>query len=224
MRRRPYRKKRTWTLLMGLISVLLLIWMIFSVQPVLTTSLQFQTKQLATTLLNREVGRVLQNEAIRYDSLVTAVLDESGNMIALQTNAQAINQFKLAMTDGLNQAVRTLTDQTYQIRLGTLLNSTWLMGRGPALSFRLTPVGSVRSDLYSEFVSAGVNQTCHRIMLRVHIELAALMPMTSCRSQISTEFVIAETVIVGEVPRYFSGMTPEWQTFDIESEQLYNKT
>lgn len=223
MRRQWNRKKSRLTLFMWLIPVGLLVWIILSVQPVLTTSLQFQTKQLATTLLNSEVGRVLQNEDIQNDSLVTAVLDESGNMIALQTNAQAINQFKLAVTDGLNQAVQTLTDQTYQIPLGTLLNSTWLMGRGPALSFRLTPVGSVKSDLYSEFVSAGVNQTCHRIMLRIDIELTALMPMTSARSQISTEFVVAETVIVGEVPRYFSGMTPEWQKFDIESEELYNK-
>ena len=74
-------------------------------------------------------------------------------------------------------------------------------------------VGSSSARFENQFESAGINQTKHRIVLRIDVYVSVLLPGYSAVTQVSNEITVAETVIVGEVPdtyTYFSTVPAEY--------------
>ena len=84
--------------------------------------------------------------------------------------------------------------------MGSLLDSDLLWAKGPAVQVRALWVGTVETSFDSQFVSAGINQTCHRIWLNVHVPIKVLLPGGPLETTVETRILAAETVIVGQVP------------------------
>ena len=72
---------------------------------------------------------------------------------------------------------------------------------GPSLNLRVTLAGNVKADFKSTFESAGVNQTRHRIYLDVGTSVYSFLPGINSTTDVNTDELVAETVIVGEVPQ-----------------------
>ena len=51
--------------------------------------------------------------------------------------------------------------------------------------------------------TAGINQTRHQILLDLDVEVSLLMPWLTVSSQVQTELLVSETVIVGHVPESY---------------------
>ena len=51
-----------------------------------------------------------------------------------------------------------------------------------------------------EFESAGINQTVHKLSLRINADIRILTPSGTITEKITTSVLIGETVIVGNVP------------------------
>lgn len=75
-----------------------------------------------------------------------------------------------------------------------------MSGRGPNISFKIIPVGTVATQFKTEFVSTGINQTVHRINLEVKSKVSIIAPFYNSSNEIVTTINVAETVIVGSVP------------------------
>ena len=81
-----------------------------------------------------------------------------------------------------------------------LLGSKILSGRGPDIPIKMSTVGNVETDLVSQFSEAGINQTLHRIYLNVNCKVTILTPFDSIEETITNQVLLAEAVIMGEVP------------------------
>ncbi len=55
----------------------------------------------------------------------------------------------------------------------------------------------------SNFLQAGINQTLHQLVMEVSVDAAVLVLGETSTFQVSSQIVVAETVIVGEVPNTF---------------------
>ena len=64
----------------------------------------------------------------------------------------------------------------------------------------MATVGNVETNLVSQFSQSGINQTLHRIYLNVSCNVTVLTPFDSIEQNIVNQVLIAEAVIVGEVP------------------------
>ena len=82
------------------------------------------------------------------------------------------------------------------------MDSELLWGRGPTIKVRSFTVGSVTAEFESEFSTAGVNQTLHKIWLSVCVPTTILLPGQQIEVAVETKLCVAETVIVGKVPSY----------------------
>ena len=71
------------------------------------------------------------------------------------------------------------------------------------MSLRLHQVGAVDTEIHSEFIAQGINQTKHRISILVTAEVSAILPLHSTDIVISDEFLVSETIIVGEIPSVY---------------------
>ena len=73
--------------------------------------------------------------------------------------------------------------------------------------FQILPIGSVDTELSTLFTQSGINQTKLQIILNVTAGVEILMPVSSVESEVTTSICIAEAVIVGDVPNYYTQIT-----------------
>jgi len=85
-----------------------------------------------------------------------------------------------------------------------LLGSRYFMGLGPRIPLRLSPGGSLKSEVISTFDEATINQTRHRLLLNLTAQVYCIAPFLNCSAEVSNEFSLAETLIVGEVPENYT--------------------
>ena len=64
----------------------------------------------------------------------------------------------------------------------------------------ISSIGNVETDLRSEFTAQGINQTLHRIYLNLECEVTILTPYDSINEKIDNQVLIAESVIIGNIP------------------------
>lgn len=64
-------------------------------------------------------------------------------------------------------------------------------------------IGNIETDLKSEFRAAGINQTLHRIYLEIRCNVIILTPFQTIEEPVINQVLLAEGVIVGEVPNSY---------------------
>jgi len=78
-----------------------------------------------------------------------------------------------------------------------------LAGKGPGVKIRIAPTGNVESDLRSEFIEQGINQTLHRVFLEVRVNIKVLTPFQDIDKEITNQVLLMENVIVGNIPQTY---------------------
>ena len=67
----------------------------------------------------------------------------------------------------------------------------------------VSSIGSVETDLRSEFIAQGINQTLHRVYLQIKCEVKILTPFNTITQSIDNQVLLLENVIVGHVPNTY---------------------
>lgn len=60
--------------------------------------------------------------------------------------------------------------------------------------------GDIETNIKSEFSDAGINQTLHRIYIEVNCHVGILTAYKNTDEEINTQVLLAEAVIVGNIP------------------------
>ncbi|WP_283607600.1 sporulation protein YunB [Faecalispora anaeroviscerum] len=161
-------------------------------------------RQSAVTAINESVLEELNADKITYDDLISLQRDSDGKVQTITTNMVKTNQIKAKITDTVQKNLHMGNINT-SVPLGTLLGSRLLHGRGPNVPLVVTLKGNVESDFKTSFESAGINQTRHQIYLELHTEIYSFIPGLHTATDVTTSVLVAETVIVGEVPQMYLG-------------------
>ena len=146
------------------------------------------------------VGMADDLARIKYEELVTIQRDQNGNIIALTTNMGQINSLRSTLVSAASETLEQLQISDIRLPLGSLLGSDFLWAHGPSIRVRAMSIGTVSTAFESEFTSAGVNQTLHRIWLEITAPTTVLLPGGPVEVPVSSRLCMAETVIVGRVP------------------------
>lgn len=153
---------------------------------------------------NRVTGDI--NTALRevdadYNALVTTRQDQEGAVLAITTNMAAVNHLRNHVADRVLAAVENIDVHELGVPLGSLLDMDLVWAKGPAIRVHSLVAGTADVQARSEFTSAGINQTLHRILLDIHVPMTVILPGISVDTLVSVEVCVAETVIVGRVPQ-----------------------
>lgn len=195
-----------------LILILLSFFIVYSfiyvdkeIRPVVEVLSEIEATIVGTQAINEGVSTALQ-KGIRYDDLLEVVKDEKGNVNLIQANTIAMNILSSDITTLVQEKIETRSQQPIKIPLGNVLRSQILAHYGPKLSVEILPVGAIEVDFFSEFEEAGINQTIHRVYVRVDTKIHIIVPLSNKSVQVSGNVPIAETVIVGDVPNTYINM------------------
>lgn len=99
--------------------------------------------------------------------------------------------------------IEVIRDNEVKIPLGAFTYITVLSNYGPEIPVNFSIVGAVNSEIISTFESAGINQTIHHIKLIVTTKIMTTSLDYSGDIVFTTDFELAQTVIIGTVPNYY---------------------
>lgn len=152
--------------------------------------------------VNAAVNQVLLEGDYDSDAFVRLEKNDAGEISAISSNMARINALSAQLLDrviGLTEN-RTIT---VSIPAGNLTGMNLLMGRGPGVPVEILVLTSSHVEFRNQIVTAGINQTKHQISLLVIVDIDVLVPWGTESTQVCTEVLIADTVLVGQVPETY---------------------
>lgn len=155
---------------------------------------------LATTTVHDAVCEALEQSNVGYPDLVHLMTDEHGAVTALTTNSVEINRLRAHVIAGVVRKLDQLKNTQLYIPFGAVTGIDLFAGVGPMIRISVVPLGTAQAKFCGEFSSSGINQTIHRIYLELDAMVTILLPGQNIPAQISAQFDVAQTVIVGAVP------------------------
>ena len=174
-----------------------------NVQPMIDEMAKMQMDGVISTLMNEAINEQIAAGTIDYDRMVLLEKDVTGNLTALRTNMSEVNHLKTQILNLINARLEQFQQQTVGLPLGSIVLPELFSGLGPEIPIRLVSIGSSGADFENQFTQAGINQTLHRILLTANVDVTILVPGGTVNKRISTEVVVAETIIVGSVPQNY---------------------
>ena len=162
-----------------------------------------QITNTTSDLTNDAIARQMSEGDIRYDRIVYFEKDLDGRITALKTNMSEINRLKTDILNIINDEILALDTMDLGIPLGSLILPQFFSGKGPQIPVRILSIRNSDAAFSSNFSQAGINQTIHQLTMVVSIDVAMLVLGKTGSFTVTSEVVVAETVIVGEVPQTF---------------------
>ena len=172
--------------------------------PIIRTMAISRSEVLLSQEIANEINETMSEEGITYSDIISFVTDKDGRINAMTTNIVAANKLKSFLALSILTRITNVDGTELGIPVGNLTGISILAGRGPEIRVKVIPIGSVQTELSSQFVSAGINQTQHRIIMEVTSNVDIILPSETVSTTVSVNVVIAETVIVGSVPESYA--------------------
>lgn len=183
----------------GLFAISLIIFLEVKLRPITAAAASAQVKNTVTSVLEDAIANTMGSN-VTYQDLVTIQRDENGQITALLADVAAINHLRSNLLQTALDHLEQMQLSEIRIPAGSLFQFALLWGQGPEIRVRSMSVGTVTAQVESDFSSAGVNQTRHRLLLHFSVPMTVLLPNGPVEVPVETTHCLAETIIVGQVP------------------------
>ena len=162
-----------------------------------------QVKNATSDLLNDAIDRQIDAGDIHYDRMVYFEKDLDGRITALKTNMSEVNRLKTSVLNRINNDVLTMDTSQLGVPLGSLILPEFLSGKGPDIPVKILAIRNSEASFNSNFTQAGINQTLHQIIMELSVDVTVLVLGETNSFTVVSHVVVAETIIVGQVPDTF---------------------
>lgn len=201
--KRVLRRILCLTAVLALLAVAVLLVLRTKYRKVLTELAQTQVKNVTSDLINDAVDREIAEGTIQYDRLVYFEKDLEGRITALKTNMGEINRLKTETLALINQEILDMDSSALGVPIGSLVLPEVFAGRGFSIPIEILTIRNSDASFSSCFSQAGINQTLQQMKMDVFVDVTVLILGSTESFTVSSQVVVAETVIVGQVPNTY---------------------
>ena len=159
-----------------------------------------QVRNSTSDLINDAIDKQIDNGHIQYDRIVYFEKDLNGRITALKTNMSEVNRLKTEILNLINDEILAMDTTDIGVPLGSLFLPEFFSGRGPAIPIHILSIRNSDGAFTSNFTEAGINQTLQQLIMQVSVDVSVLILGETCSFTVSSQVVVAETIIVGQVP------------------------
>ena len=100
----------------------------------------------------------------------------------------------------INDEILALDTSDISIPIGSLMLPEFFSGRGFGIPVQILSIRNSDASFYSSFSEAGINQTLQQLTMDVSVDVSVLVLGKTESFTVSSQVVVAETIIVGQVP------------------------
>ena len=164
---------------------------------------QTQVVNATSDLINDAIDDQIETGNIRYERIVYFEKDLDGRITALKTNMTEVNRLKTDILDLINDEIMAMDSSDLGIPLGSLVLPELFSGRGPAIPVKVLSIRNSDASFSTYFSEAGINQTLQQMTMNVVVDISVLVLGKTRSLSVSSQVVVAETIIVGQVPNTY---------------------
>lgn len=186
------------------------------IEPIFQAMCDEKVKSIATIITNQQ-STIVMNK-YQYDELYTIEKDENGNIVIIKSNVVPINNMISDLTENIQNEFDKIENPKIDIALGGLSGIYFLSGVGPDIPIEVSVTGTVDTEIKSEFIAQGINQTLHRVYVNFDCKMQIVTPIKNYEKNVTNQVIIAEHVIVGNIPdSYYNleGMSSTGDTLNV---------
>lgn len=195
------KRKKIKIILVLVIAIVVYKLILSYIEPVFETLCEEKVKSVATVISNQESTKAMNK--YQYEELCTIEKDEAGNIVIIKSNVVPINNMISDLTEGIQNRFDEMEETTIDIPIGNLFGTYYFSGVGPSIPARVVMTGTLDTEVKSEFISKGINQTLHRIYVNFECYVKIITPIKNFEKKITNQVIIAEHVIVGNIPETY---------------------
>ena len=162
-----------------------------------------QVRNTTSDLINDAIDKQIEEGNIQYDRMVYFEKDLDGRITALKTNMSEVNRLKTDILNLINNEILALSTDDLGIPIGNLFLPELLSGRGPEIPVQILSIRNSDASFTSYFSEAGINQTLQQMNMQVSVDVTVLVLGQTNSFTISSQVIVAETIIVGDVPNTY---------------------
>lgn len=201
MRKRTKRKVLAALIPLLLLAVLLLIrW---RMAPLMRQFVVTQAQNTMSSIVSGIINEEIASGSINYDKIIYFEKDASGKVAALKTDMSEVNRMKTQILAAMGQEIQDVLVEDLNIPIGNFFFSEFFSGKGFDIPVRVLSISTTDATFKNQFYEAGINQTLHQIRLYICVNLSVLTPTGTIKTDVVTDVVVAETVLVGAVPEQY---------------------
>lgn len=203
MNRRKRRRLRIALVLFIVLSVSLFTVLRSRFTAVVRDLAVTQAKNLTSDLINDAISEQITSDVIQYDRIIYFEKDLQGRITALKTNMSEVNRLKTDILNLINSEILALDTNDIGVPFGSIFLPELFSGKGPLLPVQVLSISNSDAEFQSHFSEAGINQTMHQLTMSVSVDVTILVLSKTESFHVSSQVVVAETIIVGAVPETF---------------------
>ena len=140
------------------------------------------------------------SENFKYDDIIYIEKDADGNITMIRSDTVKQNYLASQVVLKCDKRLSDLEDLGVKIPLGYLTNNVMFYNMGPKITVKMQQVGNITTSYESEFQSAGINQTRHKIYLNLTTTMRVIVPFNSKEVEVTCQIPVSDTIIVGKIP------------------------
>ena len=192
------KRKTLKVILVLIVSILVYKATMNYIEPVFEALCEDKVKSIATIISNQESTKIMNK--YQYEELYTIEKDETGNVVIIKSNVAPINNMISDLTESIQNRFNEMEKNEIKIPLGNLFGGYYFAGVGPSIPAKVRTSGTLDTEVKSEFIAQGINQTLHRVYVNFECYVKIITPVKNFEKRITNQVIIAEHVIVGNIP------------------------
>lgn len=187
---------------------------ITTIRPVFLKRLQIYSEKTATSIINNAISETFLSKDKNFSEMISLEKNNDGTISALKSNTIEMNRLRSIIAKELEHELNNNDIQYINIPLGNLLGNELLAGMGPDIKIKIRPMGTLNVDFRDKFEDCGINQSKHTVFIVVSVDIMVIAPQIKTTNKIQVKVPVSETVIVGNVPKYYGTNSSVNATFD----------
>lgn len=177
-----------------------------SVKPFVFTYAKSEAETIILNAANQAVLNIINKNDISYNDLSVVSRDADGVITGIEIDTVKVNTIKSQVSNELSKIISQKNKYDLNIPVGTLFGNEYTTGYGPKIKFKMQITETAILDFESKFMSAGINNVLHQIIIKIDVHASVLMMGCTEGFGVSTTALVAQTVIAGTVPDSFTNV------------------
>ena len=182
--------------------LLISIYIRYLVTPIVVENTRAQVANFATKSINYAIADTM-NQNVSYGDLIKIIRDDKDNVSYIEANSVRINLLSKTMSKVVMSNFLELSKFPIKIPLGSFSGVSVFAGLGPKITYDINPYGEVFCYFTSNFETAGINQTYHKLYLLIKLKVNVVLPLKNVLVNSESEVLLCETLIVGKIPEVY---------------------
>lgn len=159
---------------------------------------------IGSDAINYTVADYFSDNDYSYQDFVKISYGGNNTVTSLQTDSSLMNKVKAELSILLQNELDNQKSKSLSIPFGNISDNIIFHGMGPDINISIKSAEITDLVFNDDFESVGINQVRHKIFIEAYVTISI-----SCANVTQSEVIhdiipVAETVIVGDVPKYFS--------------------